>query len=280
MAGRGPLLVLVHGIAGSSATWQPIAGMLSANFTVLAPDLPGHGGTEAPAGDYTLAGAADMVRDLLILLGRRRATFVGHSLGGGVVMQLSYQFPEIVERLVLESSGGLGAEVSPLLRALSLPGAEYVMPLGYTTQWLRFSEGVWSRLGSLGLKAPPGAREMWQSYLDLADPGARRSFLATLRGVVGPSGQRVSARDRLYLASQVPTLIVWGEGDRVIPASHGREAAAQLPGSQLVMLSGVGHFPHAERPSVVAGAIKRFVAETEPAHLRRDEVRKLLQRGA
>jgi pimeloyl-ACP methyl ester carboxylesterase len=270
----------VHGIAGSSATWEPIVRMLSPSFTVLAPDLPGHGDSDAPAGDYTLAGAADMVRDLLILLGRRRATFVGHSLGGGVVMQLSYQFPEIVERLVLESSGGLGTEVSALLRALSLPGAEYLMQLGYAERWLKFSEGMWSRLGSLGLKAPPGAREMWQSYLDLADPGARRSFLATLRGVVGITGQRISARDRLYLASRVPTLIVWGEGDHVIPAGHGREAAAQLPGSRLVMLDGVGHFPHAERPAAVAGAIKRFVAETEPAQLKRDEVRKLLQRGA
>ena len=279
LAGRGPLLVLVHGIAGSGATWDGVAKLLARRFTVLAPDLPGHGGSEAPAGDYSPGASADAVRDLLLLLRRRRATFIGHSLGGGVVMQLAYQFPDLVERLVLEASGGLGTEVSPLLRALAFPGSEWVMRLGYGP-WTAAASGVFARLAGTGFEAPAEARELWRSYADLADADARRSFLAMLRSVVGPEGQRVSARDRLYLAGRVPTLVVWGERDRIIPVAHGREAAAAIPHSRLVVLDGVGHFPHAERPAAFAAALEEFIEATRPVRLTREDVRRQLLRGA
>ena len=279
MAGRGPLLVLVHGIAGSGATWEATARLLARRFTVLAPDLPGHGASDPPPGDYSPGAAAAAVRDLLLLLRRRRATFVGHSLGGGVVMQVAYHFPDLVERLVLEASGGLGTEVAPLLRALALPGSEWVMRLGYGP-WTRAGRSLFDRLSGAGMEAPPELRELWRSYSDLSDPAARRSFLNVLRSVVGPEGQRVSARDRLYLAGRVPTLIVWGAADRIIPAAHGREAARAIPGSRLVMLDGVGHFPHAERPAAFASALETFVEDTRPTRLTRDEVRRQLLRGA
>ena len=128
-AGSGPAVVLVHGITSTSATWANVLPYLAERFTVIAPDLLGHGESAKPRGDYSLGAYASGIRDLLIALGHDRATFVGHSLGGGVAMQLAYQFPEHCERLVLVSSGGLGRDISALLRAASLPGSELVLPL-------------------------------------------------------------------------------------------------------------------------------------------------------
>src|ERR671934_1299507 len=116
-AGCGPVIVLVHGITSTSATWERVMPALTKRFTVIAPDLLGHGGSAKPRGDYSLGAYASGVRDLLIALGHERATFVGHSLGGGVAMQLAYQFPEHCERLVLVSSGGVGREITPPFRA-------------------------------------------------------------------------------------------------------------------------------------------------------------------
>ena len=129
-AGEGPVVVLIHGMAGSSTTWEPVIPLLAHECTVVAPDLLGHGGSAKPAGDYSLGSLASGVRDLLVALGHERATIVGQSLGGGVAMQFAYQFPERCERLVLVSSGGLGSEVSLGLRLLTLPGAEYVLLVG------------------------------------------------------------------------------------------------------------------------------------------------------
>src|SRR5208282_3466360 len=123
-AGSGPVLLLIHGMAGTYESWQAVIEPLARRHTVLAADLPGHGASAPGGGDYSLGALAAGLRDLLIGLGHERATLVGHSLGGGIAMQFSYQFPEIVERLVLVSSGGLGRQVSPVLRAAALPGAD------------------------------------------------------------------------------------------------------------------------------------------------------------
>src|SRR5205823_7048135 len=128
-AGWGPVIVLIHGITGSSLTWEEVIELLAECYTVVAPDLLGHGESAKPRGDYSLGAYASGVRDLLQAIGHDRATVVGHSLGGGIAMQFAYQFPERCERLVLVSSGGLGREVHLLLRAAALPGADWVLPL-------------------------------------------------------------------------------------------------------------------------------------------------------
>ena len=133
-AGSGPVLLLLHGIANSSQTWENVAPRLSERFTLIAPDLLGHGESATPRGDYSLGAHATGVRDLLTALGIEHVTVVGHSLGGGIAMQFAYQFPERCERLVLVSSGGLGREVHLLLRAAALPGADYVLPLLTSSQ--------------------------------------------------------------------------------------------------------------------------------------------------
>ena len=278
IAGSGPLVVLLHGIAGTSATWEEVIPHLDQRHTVLAPDLVGHGESGKPEGDYSLGAYANAIRDLLEALGRERATIVGHSLGGGVAMQLAYQFPERCERLVLVSSGGLGREVHPLLRAAALPGAEVVLP------WLclagRHSVGrIVHALGGLGLRAGADLEETWRSFVSLEDPEARRAFLHTVRGIIDLGGQRVSASDRLYLAAGLPTLIVWGEKDPLIPVRHAREAHQRIPGSRLEIFPGAGHFPHRDDPRRFAELLLDFVETTKPLPVDGKRLRSRLRAG-
>jgi pimeloyl-ACP methyl ester carboxylesterase len=265
MAGQGPVILLIHGMAGSSRTWLDVMKVLARDHTVIAPDLLGHGESAKPMGDYSLGAYASGLRDLLVgHLGIESATLVGQSLGGGVVMQLAYQHPELCERLVLVAAGGLGREVSWVLRALALPGAEYVIPPLFPRAARRAGEKLAGFFQRRGLHAPHVA-EMWQAYASLTETPNRRAFIRTVRAVIDPGGQTVSARDRLYLASSVPTLIVWGDRDDIIPVTHAHAAHELLPASRLEIFEGAGHFLHVEQPVRFAETLRDFVASTEPA---------------
>jgi pimeloyl-ACP methyl ester carboxylesterase len=268
-AGSGDVLVFVHGIAGSSSTWTPVMRRLADRYTVVAPDLLGHGESAKPRGDYSLGAYASGIRDLLAVLGHERATFIGHSLGGGIAMQLAYQFPDMCERLVLTCSGGLGKEVNLLLRAIAAPGAEYVLPVVLTPRVHRVAGSVGRFLGKAGLRGNPLLDEIWSSYTRLTDARAQRAFVHTIRAVIDVAGQRVSARDRLYLAQEVPTLIIWGTKDAVIPVSHAHSAHELMPGSRLELIEGAGHFVPIEQPDTVTGILEDFLATTEPARVDR-----------
>lgn len=261
-AGRGPVLLLIHGIAGDWKSWRAVIEPLAKRHTVLAVDLPGHGASGAGNGDYSPGGMAAVLRDLLTMRGHERATVIGHSLGGGVAMQFTYQFPEVVERLVLVSSGGLGREVSARLKSGALPGAG---PYLVMTNALGLRG---SRAGGPGAAAR-GKREthqaeMARAYASLADRRRRRAFLATLRFVVGLGGQRVSATERLYLAQVLPVLIVWGRHDPIIPVSHAEAAHRGVPGSRLEIFEEVRHFPQLEEPGRFVTVLEDFLAETQP----------------
>jgi len=273
------VIVLVHGMARSSATWQYAMPALAEHFTVIAPDLLGHGESDKPRGDYSLGAFASGVRDLLLALGHERATVVGHSLGGGVAMQFAYQFPEHCERLALVSSGGLGDEVNLLLRLLTLPGSELVLPLACNTWVHNAGRNVSRWLGNIGLHTGPHVNEIWDSYGSLADGETRTAFVHTLRSVVDVSGQRVSAADRLYLAAAMPTLIVWGSHDHIIPAAQGRATHDAIAGSRLHVFEGVGHFPHCERPHEFAEIVGDFMHTTLPSTTSVREWRVRIQRA-
>jgi pimeloyl-ACP methyl ester carboxylesterase len=278
-AGGGPVVVLVHGMAGSSATWRHVAPVLAQRFTVVAPDLLGHGESAKPRGDYSVSAQANFLRDMMTALGHARATLVGQSFGGGVAMQFAYQFPEQCERLVLVSSGGLGREVSWLLRGLSAPGVEHVFPI-VCSPALRDAIGrVAEALGRLGVRAAPVTEEMWRGFAALATRDAQAAFFRTLRSVIDLGGQTVAANDRLYLAANLPTLIMWGARDTLIPVSHARAAADAIPGSRLVVFEDTGHFPHCEAPERFVDVLVDFVGSTAPARLVAQHLGDLLRNG-
>jgi pimeloyl-ACP methyl ester carboxylesterase len=278
-AGWGPVVVLIHGITGSSETWGEVIEPLAEHYTVVAPDLLGHGASAKPRGDYSLGAYASGVRDLLGALGHDRGTIVGHSLGGGIAMQMAYQFPERCERLVLVSSGGLGREVNAMLRAATLPGSELVLPMLASSRVLDATSAVGSFLGRLGMRAGPDLEEIWRGFSSLNDVGARAAFIHTLRGIIDAGGQRVNASDRLYLAQRVPTMLLWGERDPIIPAHHGRAAHALIPGSRFETFAGAGHFPHRTEPREFVRVLSDFIESTEPAEVNEDDFRELLRTG-
>ena len=274
--GRGPAVLLIHGITSSSRTWRTVMPALAEHHTVIAPDLLGHGRSAKPRGDYSLGGYASGLRDLMVALEIPSATVVGHSLGGGVAMQFAYQFPERVERLALVDSGGLGSEVSLVLRAATLPGAEYVLPLLASGPLRGAGAALGSVLGRVGLRASADVRGMAEGFESLGDGAARRAFVHTARSVIDPAGQRVDATDRLYLAEHVPSLIVWGDRDRMIPVQHGRDAHELMPGSRLEVFAGAGHFPFNDDPERFVAVLADFIATTQPARFDDDLVRRLM----
>lgn len=278
-AGEGPALLLIHGMAGSSATWREVMEPLAAEHRVIAPDLLGHGESAKPMGDYSLGAFASGLRDLLGVLDIERATIVGQSLGGGVAMQLAYQHPEMCERLVLVNSGGLGREVSWILRAAALPGSEYVMPVLFPPIARQQGDKVSRFLHRKGIRSGRIA-EMWLAYRSLTEPENRRAFARTLRSVIDPGGQSVSAMDRIYLAAALPTMIVWGDSDPIIPVEHAYEAHEVIEGSRLEILPDVGHFPHVEEPRRFVELLVDFMATTEPGPVGSDSYHDLLTEHA
>jgi pimeloyl-ACP methyl ester carboxylesterase len=275
-AGSGPALLLLHGITDSSATWEGVAPALADHFTLIAPDLLGHGESATPRGDYSLGAHASGARDVLTALGIERVTVVGHSLGGGIAMQFAYQFPERCERLVLVSSGGLGREVHMLLRAAALPGADYVLPALTSAGLLSVGRSVGGLLKRLRLAPGEDMQVLAQGFASLDNAGSRQAFLHTVRAVIEPSGQRVSAQDRLSLAALLPSLIVWGERDSIIPVEHGAAAHEAMPGSRFDVFPDAGHMPHDADPERFAALLIDFCSTTQPAELTPDHWRPLM----
>jgi len=274
-----PVLVLVHGLTSSSATWDPVMSALARGAHVIAPDLLGHGESDKPRGDYSLGSFAAGLRDLLEKLGHSSATIVGHSLGGGVAMQFAYQFPEYTERLGLVASGGLGREVSWVLRAAALPGAEFVLPVIAHRRLASAASSVGRFLQWSPVRPSPSVREAARGYASLADLPARTAFVHTVRSVIDPGGQRVNAGDRLYLGTGRPTLIVWGALDSIIPVSHAYAAHESIAGSRLEVFEQARHFPHQDEPARFSRVLLDFLTTSEPAVGDRATLRARLEHG-
>ncbi|SOC47798.1 Pimeloyl-ACP methyl ester carboxylesterase [Blastococcus aggregatus] len=277
-AGEGPPLLLLHGIGNSAQTWAGVVDRLAASHTVIAPDLLGHGSSDKPRGDYSVAGYANGMRDLLSVLDIEQATVVGHSLGGGIALQFAYQFPERCERLVLVSSGGLGPELSLGLRAAALPGSEAVLTaLTHLPLPLNAGlRGVDALSRAMGWIRVQDLAEAGEALLALSDAEARRAFLRTLRSVVDVHGQSVTAIDRLYLAEAIPMLVIWGARDPIVPVAHAETVRRLVPSARVEIFPDSGHWPHLAQPDRFAEVLLEFIAETQPVEHDRDGWRALL----
>lgn len=260
-SGDGPVVLFIHGMLGSQHHWSHLVDRIDDNQRVVIPDLFGHGDSAKPMGDYSLSSHAATLRDLLDQLEIETVTLVGHSLGGGIAMQFFYLFPERVERLVLVASGGLGREVTPLLRSATLPGADLVLGVvasGWMTSRL---QGVGKAASKVGWKPGADVNAMWRGFTSLADRDSRRAFLATTKAVVDLGGQTVSAHGRLADVEAPATLVVWGTKDRVIPVWHALKAQESVPDVRVELFEGAGHFPHLDDPDRFADLLREFIAD-------------------
>jgi len=275
--GSGPALLLLHGLACDSTTWLPVIPELAKHFTVIAPDMLGHGESDKPDADYSLGGYANGMRDLMTILGIDKVTVVGHSFGGGVAMQFAYQFPERTERVILVSTGGLGKDVTPLIRLLTVPGSGLALRAATFRPWRPLVSGAMSALSRLPLRATRDLDEVARIYVSLADPATRTAVQRVTSHVLDWRGQFVTMTDRSYLARMMPVLVVWGRDDMVIPARHAE--LAPTPIQDVHVLEDSGHFPHKDHPEEFARLVIEFVAENEPATYHRGRWRSLLRRG-
>jgi len=257
----GPVVVLLHGLASDSDTWDRAIGPLAEQgLRVIAVDLIGHGRSDKPVTEYGLDDFAASLNAFFDAVGITGATIAGHSLGGAIAIHFGYHYPHHVRRLVLVSAGGLGREVHPVLRAASLPGADRVLELAMRPRLTRlYRRPALHRALRL---TPDNLVNLRRAGRALGDEAGRRAFIAALRGVIEPAGQRGSFIEMQYLTERVPTMIIWSERDGVIPVAHARAANDHLPGSRLVVFPGGGHEPHRRHARAFAEALGSFIRET------------------
>ena len=263
--GKGPALLLIHGIGSRHETWLPVIDELAKTHTVIAPDLLGHGQSAKPRADYSIGGYANGMRDLLTVLGVERVTVVGHSLGGGVAMQFAYQFPQRTERIVLVGTGGLGPEVNPIIPLCTVAGSNMALAAVTSKPVRRLGVPLLRLLQKSGLPMTADLEQLAIVYNDLGSRAAREAFRHVLRAIVDWRGQIVTMNDRAYLTEFIPTLVVWGEDDTVIPVKHAYAAQDKLPHARVEVFKDAGHFPHAEQPELFVETLSQFLADTQPA---------------
>lgn len=278
--GSGEPVIFIHGIASSFDSWNAVLPEVGKTHLAIAPDLPGHGRSSKPRGDYSLGAFATGIRDLMEALEIPSATIVGHSMGGGIALQFAYQFPKRCQRLVLVNSGGLGPEVTALLKAATLPGSELFLQLATSDRVENVGRSIGQRLTRWGWRPSAGMSSVGSHFLALKDRETRKAFVTTARSVMDWRGQRIDARDRLHLAAEFPTMIVWGKRDRFIPVAHGIEAHEMITGSRLEVFEDSGHFPHEHEPERFAEVLLDFVSTTEPAEKSVELLRKLALKEA
>lgn len=277
-AGSGPVLLLIHGLGCDSTTWDPVFDQLAESFTVIAPDLLGHGQSDKPRADYSVGGYANAMRDLLSVLDIDHATVIGHSFGGGVAQQFLYQYPTMVERLVLVASGGLGSDVTPLIRFLTLPGSGPLLAAVATWPLRPIVATGMSALSKLPLWPTHDLDEVAKIYSSLGDPATRSAVQHVTKHVLDWRGQFVTALDRRYLAGNLPVLLIWGEEDMVLPVRHARRIAAR-DREEVVIIDDAAHFPYRDDPASFIALVCDFVAAQPAAEFNEDCWRAALKTG-
>ncbi len=258
-AGSGPPVVLIHGLGCSRRTWRHVASRLAQTRTVIAIDLPGHGESDSPLGDYSPAGQATAVRDLVESLDMPQIDVVGHSLGGGIAISFAHQYPERTRSLVLISTAGLGPEVTPLLRVAAVPGADRAIGALVRLPDRVLRAGLGAMTWVPGLVSPHDTDPLQDTIATLGDEISRRTFVRTARTVIDMQGQSISAGEQLDRLTERPVMLIWGADDRTIPPRHFRELAARFPRARQLEVPSAGHFPHETAADVVAPALEEFL---------------------
>ncbi|MCA1730951.1 MAG: alpha/beta fold hydrolase [Actinobacteria bacterium] len=250
---------MLHGVGTSSDEWSWVLPELARDNLVYAIDLPGYDGSYEPP-DYSPAYTASFVNSFLDAVGVERAVVVGNSFGGLVALHLALSNPNRVSALVLSDSAGLGQAVNPALVALSSPGGG---ELAKTLAKTRLGAAQRSLQRALLLFGRPW-RIRWKWIKDQYKLAQLLNFtdatLASLRNAVDATGQREVLLDRLPQL-QMPTLIVWGIEDRLLPYPQAKEAIALVQDGSLELISNCGHLPHVEWPERFLSTLGEFLSE-------------------
>jgi pimeloyl-ACP methyl ester carboxylesterase len=262
-AGEGAALVLIHGNEDSAGDWQWVLPDLARRHRVLAPDLPGFGGRDRSPGDYSSGGMTRFLDGFLDALGLPAATLVGSSLGGRAVLDHALAHPRRVTALVLVDGAGLGPEIELGSRVQILPG------LGESLSFLAMFPAIWPfrMMGRIGASfgCPSRVPFGWMTdQMRLATfPQYYWNSLAAARAQVGIQGQRVVYADRLH-ELKMPTLLVWGGWDRIIPVAQAMEVVNRFPDGRLEVIPDCGHLPHVECPEAFVAAVETFLESRRP----------------
>lgn len=259
-AGEGPPLLLLHALGESALDWRWVLSDLARTHRVYAPDLPGFGDSAKPAADYSPAFFERFAAAFLDALEVERTAVIGNSLGGLIALRLALSESSRISALALIDSAGLGREVSSALKWPALPGyGEAAITLSKTP--LGATQRAWLRIPLLFARPERVPSEWIEEQYRLSQlPGFSQAVVAALRAQVDPGGQREVLLDRLPTL-EIPTLVVWGESDRIFPVSQARDAVAHLREGSLELVPDCGHLPHVERPKRFVAALDRFLGE-------------------
>ncbi len=256
-AGQGPPLVLLHGLEASIVTWRYNIGPLSEHYAVYAPDLPGHGDSAKPDVTYNLEFGLRFVLEFLDALSFQGAVLIGNSMGVLLALGTALRQPDRVQSLVLVDTVGLGRELAWPLRLASLPGIGRVLDALDVRSPRRFMRSVFYRPE----RVEPA---IYDELLRLRKlPGVRRAVLSALRSGVNVLGLRPS---HILLSNSirlsVPTLVVWGHEDRIIPVEHSRQFVRTVPDARVCILPDSGHWPQMEQAQAFNNAVLAFLEHT------------------
>jgi len=264
VAGSGRPLLLLHGLGGHWGHWEANIPALAQHYRVYAPDIAGFGLSDKPqAADRSLEFLLRFLRGFLDVQEITQAVVIGNSMGGFLALQMALTYPQRVSALVLVAAAGLGPEISWILRLQGLPllGDLVAIP---SRRLVRLA--VRSIFYDQAQATPKIVEEHYQHF---CRPGARQCYLAVIHKGIGQRGQRYVLLDRLPQI-RVPTLLVWGAEDRLLPVRQAHAAAARLPDSRLHVLPECGHCPQMEKPEEFNRLVLDFLAELA---LARAEVR-------
>ena len=257
-AGEGPPLVLLHALGESALDWRWVLPALARSHQIYAVDLPGFGYSGKPTADYSPAFFARFVGTYLDALRIEQVVIIGNSLGGLIALHLALSEPARVSALGLVASAGLGREVTYALRLPTLPGYGEAAVAWAKTPF-GAAQRAWLRVPLLFAHPERVPAEWIAEHHRLAQlPGFMQAVEAALRAQINLGGQREVLVDRLA-DLDVPTLVIWGERDRVFPPSQGRTAASHLRQGFLKLIPDCGHLPHVEHPDCFAAILDHFL---------------------
>ncbi|MCB0547655.1 MAG: alpha/beta hydrolase [Phaeodactylibacter sp.] len=243
-AGSGPPVVLLHGAGGGAVTWYKAIGPLSRHFRVIAFDRPGYGESEKPSASYDKAFNTNWLRQAIEELKLKRFSLIGNSEGGSAGIHFSLSYPELLEKLILVGSAGLGDDWN---KAIIFKMALYKL----------FPSSIWGELlGRNVMQNPDDAHPAWHDYSTdvLKSKGGRRAFFQ------GRGRAVITYSDEELRAVSTPTLLIWGEDEAFFPVVHGERAARLIPGARLEVISGAGHLPFMEKPELFCQLVEGFLS--------------------